>query len=73
MEPEKKRNRNKWLELLSIPAQMGVIIFAFSWGGEWLDREHPHPKIDYHILMTLVGVALAMTSVILQVNRMNRK
>lgn len=72
MEPEKKRNRNKWLELIGLPIQMGIIIYGFSWFGGWLDAEHPHERIDYHILMTLIGVALAMTSVILQVNRMNR-
>ncbi len=73
MEPEKKKNRNKWLELLSIPAQMGAVIFLFSWCGGWLDREHPHPTIDYRVVLTLIGVAVSMTSVILQVNRMNRK
>ncbi|UMY66411.1 ATPase F0F1 [Flavobacterium sp. HJ-32-4] len=49
------------------------MIFLFSWCGGWLDREHPHPTIDYRVLLTLIGVAVSMTSVILQVNRMNRK
>lgn len=72
MEPQKKKNRNKWLELISLPIQMGIIIYGFAWFGGWLDENHPHEKIDYRILLILAGVAVAMTNVIVQVNRMSR-
>jgi hypothetical protein len=70
--PESKRNRNKWLSLINIPLQMGIIIFAFAWFGGWLDENHPSRQLDYRTFLTLVGVALAMANVILQVNRMGK-
>jgi hypothetical protein len=45
---------------------MGAI-FAFSYLGNWLDENHPHPRVYYKILV-LVGVALALYNVIRQVN-----
>ncbi|MEO8254770.1 MAG: F0F1-ATPase subunit, partial [Flavobacterium sp.] len=32
---ENKKNNNKWLSLINIPIQMGVIIFLFSYLGNW--------------------------------------
>lgn len=72
MEPEKKKNRNKWLELISLPIQMGVIIYGFSWFGGWLDTRYPQHAVDYHIVLLMTGVAIAMVNVVLQVNRLNK-
>ena len=42
-----KRPFNKWLALINIPIQMGVIIFAFSYLGNWLDETHPNKVFFY--------------------------
>ena len=64
------RKANKWLVLINIPIQMGLIIFSFYKLGEWLDNNHPSDKIYYSQLLTVVGVFIALYSVIKQVNRL---
>ena len=68
-----KNNYNKWLALINIPIQMGVIIFLFSYLGNWLDQNHPSPKVYYVKVMVLIGVFLALYNVIRQVNEINNK
>lgn len=68
----KKNNYNKWLALINIPIQMGVIIFLFSYLGNWLDENHPSPKVYYVKIMVIIGVFLALYNVIRQVNGINK-
>lgn len=68
-----KNNYNKWLALINIPIQMGVIIFLFSYLGNWLDENHPSPKVYYVKIMVLVGVFVALYNVFRQVSEINKK
>ena len=70
-DPNKKQN-NKWIALINIPIQMGVIIFLFSYLGTWLDENHPSEKIYYNKVLVMVGVVLALYNVIRQVNEINK-
>lgn len=67
-----KLKRNKWIALINIPIQMGIIIFAFSWLGGWLDEEYNNTKNIYTIILTLLGVFIALYNVIRQVNQLNK-
>lgn len=67
-----KNNRNKWIALINIPIQMGVIIFLFAWFGGWLDDEYGNTKNTNTMLFTLIGVGVAMYNVIRQVNQLNK-
>lgn len=69
---QKKKQFNKWLSLINIPIQMGVIIFAFAYLGDWLDENHPSPKFYYSKILVMVGVALALYNVYRQVNEINK-
>jgi len=69
---QKKNNFNKWLSLINIPIQMGIIIFAFAWFGNWLDENHPNEKVYYSKILVMVGVALALYNVFRQVNDINK-
>jgi uncharacterized membrane protein len=69
----KKKRVNKWLALINIPIQMGVIIFLFSYLGNWLDENHPSPKVYYNKILVMVGVVLALYNVIRQVNEINKE
>jgi hypothetical protein len=71
--PNNKRPSSKWLALINIPIQMGAIIFLFSYLGDWLDENHPHPKIYYNKILVMVGVFLALYNVIRQVNEINKE
>jgi len=70
-EPDKKPY-NKWIALINIPIQMGVIIFLFAYLGSWLDDNYPNPKFYYNKILIIVGVALAMYNVHRQVNEINK-
>jgi F0F1-type ATP synthase assembly protein I len=61
---------NKWIELISIPAQMGMVIFLFAYLGQYLDEKYQTE--NYVKIFTIVGVFLAMYNVIRQVNQMNK-
>lgn len=63
---------NKWLALINIPFQMGVIIVGFAWLGGWLDEKYPNPDGIYKIIFTMLGVAIALYNVIRQVNQLNK-
>ncbi|WP_166921446.1 AtpZ/AtpI family protein [Flavobacterium poyangense] len=70
-EPNKNR-RNKWLPLINIPVQMGIIIFLFSYFGTWLDENYPSPKVYFNTIFVMVGVGIALYNVIRQVNEINK-
>lgn len=62
---------NSWIQLISIPVQMGSIIFIFAKIGMYLDEECPNDRNVWFLIFTLLGVALSLYNVIRQVNRIN--
>lgn len=70
MQNNKNKPLNKWLQLISIPAQMGIVIFLFAYLGQYLDEKYESE--NYVKIFTVVGVFLAMYNVIRQVNQMNK-
>lgn len=69
---QEKKNYNKWLALINIPIQMGVIIFVFYKLGFWLDVNYTSPKVFYYKIFTLAGVFLALYNVYRQVNEIGK-
>ncbi|MBC5840473.1 MAG: AtpZ/AtpI family protein [Flavobacteriaceae bacterium] len=67
-----KKQASKWLALINIPIQMGVIIFLFAYLGNWLDENYPSPKVYYIKILVMVGVALALYNVHRQVSEINK-
>jgi len=61
---------NKWIQLISIPAQMGIVIFLFSYLGQYLDAKYQSE--NYVKIFTVLGVFLALYNVIRQVNQMSK-
>lgn len=68
----KKRSNNKWLALINIPIQMGVIVFAFAYLGKWLDGKYPNPHNLYVKILTMVGVAIAFYNINRQLKDINK-
>ncbi|MBC7525431.1 MAG: AtpZ/AtpI family protein [Flavobacterium sp.] len=68
----KKKLPNKWLALLNIPIQMGIIIFVFAYGGNWLDEKFPNSNAIYVKIFTLIGVALAFYNINRQLKEINK-
>lgn len=71
MSNQSKNQRNKWLSLISIPIQIGVVVYLFSRIGEWIDQKYNFNN-TFKIVFLLLGVFLSMYSVILQVNKINK-
>lgn len=68
----KKRSNNKWLALINIPIQMGVIVFVFAYLGKWLDGNYPNPHNLYVKILTMVGVAIAFYNINRQLKDINK-
>nr|WP_314866116.1 AtpZ/AtpI family protein [uncultured Flavobacterium sp.] len=72
MENKPPQKKNKWLALVTIPVQMGVTIFLFSYAGTYLDETYPNTVFYYNQVLVLVGVFVALYNVIKQVNTINK-
>ncbi|MDN3678407.1 AtpZ/AtpI family protein [Flavobacterium paronense] len=70
--PQKKKQRNKWLALINIPIQMGIIVFLFSQLGQWLDHKFLNKYNLYVKILTMVGVALAFYNIARQLKEINK-
>lgn len=67
-----KNNFNKWLVFLGIPFQMGVVIFAFTYFGMWLDEKYSDEYSSFYtIILSLLSVFIALYNVIRQVKNIN--
>ncbi len=66
-----KKKPNKWLALINIPIQMGVVIFLFSYLGNWLDEKYPNPNTLFVKILTILGVALAFYNINRQLKEIN--
>ncbi|RZJ67884.1 MAG: AtpZ/AtpI family protein [Flavobacterium sp.] len=72
MSNDQNKKGNKWLALINIPIQMGVIIFAFVYAGKWLDEKYPNENNLYVKILVIVGVAIAIYNVNRQVQEINK-
>ena len=72
MENKPPQKKNKWLALVTIPAQMGATIFLFSYVGTYLDEKYPNTIFYYNQVLVLAGVFVALYNVIKQVNNINK-
>ena len=66
-----KKKPNKWLVLINIPIQMGVVIFLFSKLGTWLDEKYPNSNALFVKTFTVLGVALAFYNLNRQLKEIN--
>lgn len=71
-DPNQKKTSNKWLALINIPIQMGVIVFAFAYAGNWLDETYPNAHKIYVKILVLVGVALSFYNLNRQLKDINK-
>ena len=66
------KGSNKWLALLNIPIQMGIIVFAFAYAGSWLDAKYANPHNVYVKILTLAGVAISFYNLNRQLKDINK-
>lgn len=66
-----KKQANKWLALINIPFQMGLIIFLGVMLGQWLDEKFKIEGSVLTIVFSLLAVFIALYNVIRQVTKMS--
>ena len=66
-----KKKPNKWLVLINIPIQMGIIIFLFSILGDWLDEKYINEIGLFSKFFILVGVAISFYNLNRQLKDIN--
>ncbi len=59
---KKKKPHNKWLIFLNIPFQMGIIIFAGVFFGNYLDAKFNFSPL-FIILFSLIAIFISLYSV----------
>jgi hypothetical protein len=69
--PKKKKPLNKWIQLINIPIQMGIVIFLFSWIGQKVEESYGETHIQFQKWITLLGVFIALYNVYRQVQQLN--
>jgi ATP synthase protein I len=69
---QNKNNYKKWLGLINIPLQMGLIIFLFYRFGFWLDNNYENKTVYYYKIFTLLGVFIALYNVYRQVSELGK-
>mgnify|MGYP000922989038 CR=1 FL=1 len=67
------KNNRKWIALINIPFQMGVIIAAGVYLGFWLDDKYSNEGSLFTIILSLLAVFIALYNVIRQVKNLNDK
>ena len=72
MDNNQDNKNRRWLALVNIPFQMGLIIFLFGWFGSWLDQKYGNTEDTNRMIFVLIGVAIAMYNVVRQVNQLNK-
>ena len=70
--PPEKNTPNKWVVFMNIPFQMGIIIFAFTYLGIWLDEKYTDSSV-FTIVLSLLSVFIALFNVIRQVKNINKE
>lgn len=68
--PNSNKNNVKWLALINIPVQMGIIIFGLSYLGIWLDSQLKTENV-FTIILSLLSVFIALYNVFNQVKNLN--
>ncbi|AWM13770.1 AtpZ/AtpI family protein [Flavobacterium sp. NRK F10] len=68
---QKKNQPSKWLYFVTIPTQMGVVIFVFSILGAKADEYYRTAYLKP--VLTLFGVFLALYQVIKKVQQISRE
>ncbi len=75
MMPNKKEKNQfpKYLALIGVAAQMGITIYLGAYLGKKLDEKYPSEKNYFTIVLTLLGVFVAIFVIVKQLNRINQE
>jgi len=70
-EKKSKKSLNKYIRLTGIAFQMGATIYLAVYLGKKLDVMYPSEKNWFTIMMTFIGLIIAMYFVVVQTKNIN--
>ncbi len=68
----KKKQRNRFLALSSLPFQMGITIYLGAYFGKYLDQKYLTQKPWFTISAVFVALIISLYNVIQQLNKLNK-
>lgn len=68
----KKKQRNRFLALTSLPFQMGVTIYLGAYFGKYLDQKYLTQKPWFTFSCVFVALIISLYSIVQQLNKINR-
>ena len=72
MPKNKKKQRNRFLALSSLPFQIGITIYLGAYFGKYLDQKYPTEKPWFTISCVFLSLIISLYSVVQQLNRINK-
>lgn len=67
----KKKQRNRFLALTSLPFQMGVTIYLGAYFGKHLDQKYLTQKPWFTVSCVFVALIVSLYSIVQQLNKIN--
>ena len=68
----KKKQRNRFLALSSLPFQMGITIYLGAYFGKFLDKKYLTEKPWFTISCVFLAIIISLYSVVQQLNTINK-
>ena len=68
----KKKQRNRFLALTSLPFQMGVTIYLGAYFGKYLDQKFITQKPWFTVSCVFVALIISLYSIVQQLNKINK-
>ena len=68
----KKKQRNRFLALSSLPFQMGITIYLGAYFGKYLDQKYLAEKPWFTVSCVFLALIISLYSVVQQLNRINK-
>ena len=68
-----QRKTNLYVKFSSIGIQMGMVIFLFTWLGDYLDDVFKYKTPWFTIVLSLMGVIGSMALIIRAVIKLNKR
>jgi len=67
------RKERRYLRYASAGTQLGIVVVLFTLGGYWLDGKIPSMRPLFTILGAVLGAVGGMTSLVMQVSRIEKR
>lgn len=72
LEEDSKKKVNTYLKFSSIGLQMGILVAAAAFGGQWLDEKQGNETPIWTIVLILISIFASLYQIIREVIKMGK-